>query len=273
VIAGLASVASTFAPGPLAAQVPLAPVSGAGLTVTPAFEGWYQNADGTFSLSFGYFNRNAEEVIEIPLGPGNFIEPSGLDGVQPTRFETRRHWGVFVVTVPADFGDEKVRWTLVVRGKTFSIPGHLRPDWKIDALAGEAGTGNTPPVLVFDPNGPEARGPGGFVTGPLDATVGAPLEIAIWAHDDGKGGSSVVGARPDPPIDISWFKHQGPGDVVFGAPVAQIASEGGQAATTVTFGAPGEYVLRVSANDSSVSSAGHAQCCWTNAFVRVRVTS
>ena len=45
-----------------AVQLPLAPVSGAGETVTPVFEGWYENPDGTLSLSFGYFNRNGEEV-------------------------------------------------------------------------------------------------------------------------------------------------------------------------------------------------------------------
>jgi hypothetical protein len=42
--------------------------------------------------------------------------------------------------------------------------------------------------------------------------------------------------------------------------------------TTATFDEPGEYVIRVRANDGSgVSSAGHAQCCWTNAFFQVAV--
>ncbi len=40
-----------------------------------------------------------------------------------------------------------------------------------------------------------------------------------------------------------------------------------------TFSAPGDYMLRVRANDASgVSGAGHAQCCWTNGFVKVTVT-
>ena len=37
---------------------------GSGQSVTPAYEGWFPNADGTFSLSFGYFNRNYETIIE-----------------------------------------------------------------------------------------------------------------------------------------------------------------------------------------------------------------
>jgi len=51
------------------ADIPLAPPSTKGQTVTPVFEGWYRNPDGTYSLSFGYFNRNFEEVLELPNGP------------------------------------------------------------------------------------------------------------------------------------------------------------------------------------------------------------
>ena len=51
--------------GPISAvqQIPLPPNSATGLTVTPAYEGWYENADGTFSLSFGYYNRNSGEIL------------------------------------------------------------------------------------------------------------------------------------------------------------------------------------------------------------------
>jgi hypothetical protein len=46
----------------------------------------------------------------------------------------------------------------------------------------------------------------------------------------------------------------------------------GKATTTATFDVPGAYVLRVRANDASgVGSAGHAQCCWSNGFVKIVV--
>lgn len=123
--------------GPLQAmQVPLAPVGSSGRTVTPVFEGWYENSDGTYSIYFGYYNRNAEEVLEIPIGPENMMEPAHFDGWQPTQFQPRRHWGVFAVKVPADFGDQQLVWTLKNGGQTFSIPGHLRVEWEIDALGG-----------------------------------------------------------------------------------------------------------------------------------------
>ena len=88
--------------------LPLAPAKASGQTVTPAFEGWYRNADGTYSLSFGYYNRNSEEALDIPVGPNNYVVPGDQNQGQPTHFEPRRHWGVFAVTVPADFGDKAV---------------------------------------------------------------------------------------------------------------------------------------------------------------------
>lgn len=105
--------------------------------VVPIFEGWYRNADGTFELSFGFFNVNTEEVIEVPLGPENFLEPAQFDGRQPTRFEPvpesdRRHWGAFTVRVPADFGDRDVVWTIHSAGQTLSVPGRLtRPTYEL----------------------------------------------------------------------------------------------------------------------------------------------
>ena len=255
------------------AQGTLAPVHASGQTVTPVFEGWYRNPDGTFSISFGYFNRNAKEVLEIPIGADNFITPGDSNQGQPTRFHPRRHWGVFVVTVPADFGKGKIVWTLRARGETFAIPGGLSPDWQIDALEGEAGSGNTPPVLSFAEHGPEGQGPRGITTGPLPASLGTPLTLTVWAHDDGKSSASIASSgREGVPVSLTWFKHQGPGEVTFSAPTARVPIAGGKATTTVTFSAPGDYLLRVRANDASgVDNAGHAQCCWTNGFVRVRV--
>ena len=255
-----------------AAQLPLAPTAKSGQTVTPAYEGWYRNPDGTFSLSFGYYNRNAAEVIEIPVGPDNFVAPGDSNQGQPTRFEARRHWGVFTVKVPANFGTtNKVTWTLKMRGETFSIPGSLHVDWEIDALAGEAGTGNTPPVIKLSSGGPEARGPGGAMLAPISATVGQPLTITIWATDDGRGEGSVAGGGRAAQVSLMWFKHQGPGNVVFGTPAPRPAAGDGMATTTASFDKPGTYILRVRANDSSVASSGHAQCCWTNGFLQVVV--
>ena len=117
--------------GPVHAQSPLGYVTARGSTVTPAYEGWYENADGTVTASWGFYNRNSEEVLEIPHGPENFIEPAEFDGVQPTHFTPSRQWGAFGIVVPADYDGPPITWTLVIRGKTFTIPANLTADWKI----------------------------------------------------------------------------------------------------------------------------------------------
>ena len=265
-VAFAAAFVPAVIPRASAAQAPLAPTAATGQTATPAFEGWYKNPDGTYSISFGYYNRNTTEVISIPVGPDNFVSPGDANQGQPTYLYPRRNWGVFAVRVPADFGDKKkVVWTIKVHGQTFSVPGSLRDEWQIDALEGEAGSNNTPPALSFDQGGAEARGPGGL-TVERTATVGKPMSITVIAKDDGAGLT-----RGGFPVTLTWFTHQGPAPVVFGTPSSRLTPTGGTATTTATFSKPGDYILRVRANDSEVVTAGHAQCCWTNGFVKVRV--
>ena len=256
------------------AQLPMGPTPKSGSTVTPAFEGWYPNGDGTFSISFGYLNRNSEEALNIPIGPDNFIAPGPQNQGQPTHFEPRRHWGVFAIKVPADFGRKEVTWTLNIRGQSYAIPGNLSPSWQIDALEGEAGSGNTPPVLKFSETGAEGRGPYGVTAGPIQGVVNTPVSISVWARDDGKSAGSVTASgRSDVPVTLTWFLHQGPAAVAFTPPTGRVPVAGGSATTSATFSAPGDYVVRVRANDASgVSGAGHAQCCWTNGFVKVTIT-
>ena len=263
-----------------AAELPLPLKSARGGTVTPSFEGWYRNPDGSFTLSFGYFNRNTEEVVEIPIGPNNFIEPGDPDQGQPSVFKPQRHWGVFGVRVPADFGYNRVTWTLKIKGETFSIPGSLNRDWEIDALEGEANANNTPPELRF--GDAAGQGPGGVVGAKLSAKVGEPLAVSVWSRDDGAPVST--GWRdgvPDLPVNVTWSKFRGPGMVSFSETEQLIDVSGGTATTMATFSEPGDYLLHVYAIDASgqsdegdlaVSMSGYAQCCWTNGFVPVTVS-
>src|SRR2546421_13082839 len=73
-----------------------------GQNVAPAFEGWEQNPDGSYSFFFGYLNRNYEEQVEIPVGANNTVEPGGDRG-QPTHFYPRRQRFIFKVTMPRDW--------------------------------------------------------------------------------------------------------------------------------------------------------------------------
>ena len=245
----------------------------AGQSASPSFEGWYPNEDGTFSLSFGYFNRNYEQTLDVPIGPDNHFTPGPEDRGQPTHLLPRRHTGVFTVVVPADFGDRILTWSLTAAGETFAVPGHLRPEWRIDALE-EVTSGNRPPELSFDVAGGELRigqGPGG-VRRSLTAGSGAPMTLTIRMRDDRVQKQSLQG-RPTR-MGLAWSKYRGPGAVDIAEPSPEIA-EDGRATTSVTFSEPGDYVLRALAWDDSGGQgaimAGGFQCCWTNAYVNVRV--
>src|SRR5271165_1188238 len=97
-----------------------------GQGVAPVYEGFDVNADGSFNMWFGYMNRNYEEELDIPVGPNNNFEPA-IDRGQPTHFLIRRHKDVFKVTVPKDFGDQKLVWTLAAHGQTQQVAATLKP--------------------------------------------------------------------------------------------------------------------------------------------------
>jgi hypothetical protein len=263
-----------------AQSLPLAPTLDAGLAVVAVFEGWFSNPDGSYSLLYGYFNRNQREELDIPIGPNNRIEPGGPDRGQPTHFLTGRQYGMFSVRVPKDFGTGKISWTLISNGYTSAIPASLNPDYEVSPFI-EAAVGNTPPVLSFEEKGGTAQGPVGLNTR-LETTVGRPLTLTVWVSDDGKrtSGSGALSKNPGPPVTLRWDKYRGPGNVKFSevrpkVDFSKAASEkpgfSGQAATTATFSEPGEYVLHVVANDYSGDGGGGFQCCWTFGTVDVSV--
>ncbi len=256
-------------------QTPIQPAPiphGSGQSVSPSFEGWFKNPDGSFSLSFGYFNRNYEQEVDVPIGTGNRFEPGAPDRGQPTHFLTRRQTGVFTVVVPADFGaTARLTWTITANGQSVSIPGHLRPEWEIDALK-EVTSGNTPPSVSFAPEGPAGQGPGG-PTATLRAVARTATPLRVWVRDDNirKRGEEGRGGA----IGVAWSAYRAPGAVTFAARSPAIAN--GKAETTATFAVPGEYTLRVLAWDASGPQgpimAGGFQCCWTNGYVKVTVRS
>ncbi|MBI3263983.1 MAG: hypothetical protein HYZ58_12660 [Acidobacteria bacterium] len=258
--------------------------------MTPFFDGWYENPDGTFTLSFGYSNLNRDEVVEIPLGPDNFIEPKVYDGRQPTSFppavsdssdgggrrgdRRERERGVFTVTVPVGFRGDVV-WTLRHRGQTFSVPGRSRTG--AYQLRWPMAMGSVPPLLRFKPNGPAGRGPVGTQADPVQTALGAPLSLMIWIIDDSvreKDPVRIVTKREaKAAMNVTWYKHSGPGPVVFSSSREPMTQTEGTATTSATFKQAGEYVIRVRAdNFGRLDTSPGNQCCWTNGYVKVTVT-
>ncbi|MEO2196439.1 MAG: hypothetical protein ABGY72_10155 [bacterium] len=269
-------------------QRPLTPLPPNGLRVAPFFDGWYRNTDGTVTLSFGYSNLNLTELVEIPLGPDNFIAPAEFDGRQPTSFpppgardedgpptRRQRERGVFTVTVPVGFRDDVV-WTLVNQERTFSVPGNAQSS--AYQLQWPMALGSQPPLVRFSPDGPAGRGPTGIDAEPISASVDTPLPLTVWIHDDSVREEEPLAVRrrqgDAAALNVTWFKHAGPGSVVFSPHTEPIAEAEGMATTTATFEQPGEYVIRVRADSfGRIDSSAGNQCCWTNGYVKVTVTS
>jgi hypothetical protein len=259
-------------------QLPTEPPHESGQSITGAFEGWFANPDGSFSLLLGYYNRNTKRELDIAIGPNNRIEPGGPDQGQPTHFMTGRQWGVFTVTVPKDFGTRKLTWTLIVNGQTTVIPMSLNPLYEVSPFI--EGSGNTPPFISFEEGKLGIQGPRG-ASATMSTTVTNPLTLTVWLSDDAKAPRSAAQGVRLAPVLIGWSKFRGPGSVTFAnnkPTVEKIESKltptpvfTGKATTTATFGEPGEYVLRLVANDASGDGGRGFQCCWSNAQVKVTV--
>jgi hypothetical protein len=284
VTAAAMSIASAVA---LSAQsqapaLPLGPNRNAGEAVTGAFEGWFYKPDGSISFLVGYFNRNLKQVIDIPVGPNNRIEPGGPDFGQPTHFLPGRQWGMFAVPAPREFKPtDSYVWTIVANGQTTSIPLRLHADYVMSPFK-EIAVGNTPPVLRFEPGGNGIQGPLAQIANAPSrtASVATPFTLELWTADDMKftSGTGAPMSTPRPPVTLSLSKYRGPGSVTFDKAkpaVEKIAGGGapfnGKATASVTFSEAGDYVLHVIANDYSGDGGQGFGCCWTTAVLKVAV--
>jgi hypothetical protein len=269
-------------------QLPSAPPKQFGTSVSPSFDGWFANADGTVSFLVGYYNRNTDQEIDVPIGPNNRFEPGEVDRGQPTHFLTRRRYGMFVITVPKDYPkDQKIWWSLTVNGVTNRIPFYMHTDYNVSPFTSTEespnGARNTPPRLRFDARGPAFQGPATTIAAAVARTVtaGVPMPLDFLVDDDALystgANAPLTGERPMVTLVVS--KYRGPGDVTVTSPPKFETLKGGKAldpysgrsSTSLTFSQPGDYLVHVTANDLSGNGGGGAVCCWTNAMLAVSV--
>jgi hypothetical protein len=258
-------------------QLPFEPPHDSGQSITGAFEGWFPNSDGSFSILLGYYNRNLKQEVDIPAGPDNRIEPGGPDQGQPTHFLPGRQWGVFTIRVPKDFGEKKLTWTIRVNGKTTTIPLSLNKLWEVEPF--REASGNAPPFIAFSESGPWVNGPAGQSKA-IAVTLPEPLDLTLWIADDATAPLAGLRSRM-PAVTLSWGKFRGPGTVTFANPRPVVEKADfkappsttftGKAQTSATFSEPGDYILRVVANDWTGDGGRGFQCCWSNAQVKVSV--
>jgi hypothetical protein len=260
--------------------------------IYPAFEGWRPNPDGTFNLMFGYMNENWEQEPYIEIGDNNFFSPGEVDQGQPANFKPRRNRFTFEVTVPSDWGDRELVWTLNVNGVETKAYGTLHRDYLVDnmIIASETGSlgigvsspesrANVAPVLTLE--GDEAR----------TARVGEPITLVARLDDDGLPRSRARSSRsesdlhramfnaPQKPtvgkinaLFLSWNIFRGEGEVSFDPPQTKVwedtrvsanspwgglwlppeIPDDGVIEVTATFDEPGTYVLWGRADDGGL---------------------
>jgi hypothetical protein len=255
----------------LHAQVPSIPGLryARGQDVSPVFNGWERNPDGTFSMWFGYYNRNTEEEVDVPLGSENTVDlGNGDDQGQPTHFYPGARWWVFKVIVPKDWPlTKRLVWTLTNRGRTNLAKAWLEPEWEVDKslIASDAANdpftgslgrpvaeavvaGDLPPVIMGTPT--------------QTITLAATAKLTVTVTDDGlpkvaPGDLDSHGEvqRGVQGVRVRWILYRGPGKVrfdpnlspyVYGKPLTS--------QTQVSFSAPGTYRIRAIASDGALFS-------------------
>ena len=177
---------------------------------------------------------------------------------------------MFTITVPKDFGNGKLAWTLVANGETSVIPLSLNQKWAVQPLK-DPSVGNTPPVVRLEGGGTTFQGPPRGIAASLTTSRTSPLALTLWVNDDERPDPVDCPKPGQPPTTVFWSQARGPGAVTFANARPDVDKADGKATTTATFGEPGEYVLRAQVNDFSGEGGGGNQCCWTNVLVRVEV--
>ena len=118
-----------------AAQQISEPLRGFGTSITAAYEGWFDNADGSHNFLIGYLQSQLQPGRRRADRPEQPMEPNGPDLGQPTHFLPGRQTGVFLVTVPKEFGPkERITWSITVNGQTTSIPFWMNPDYQVSPV-------------------------------------------------------------------------------------------------------------------------------------------
>lgn len=211
------------------------------------YDGYVKNKDGTYTLSFGYFNQNHVDVRVEPGEENTFI-PGPVDRNQPVLFLKGRHRFACSIVVPPDF-DGKLQWTIRFAGKTYTTTAKgLDPLYELELASAKRATNgldsasaprgvcvNRPPAIqVINPLADINAGADTLAGTSFAARLDQELSLNGSVEDDGLPRGSRT--------TISWKKISGPGTVRF--------SDASKSATRARFGEAGVYELELTATDT-----------------------
>ncbi len=209
----------------------------AGQVLEPAYEGWVLNADGSYTLYFGYMNTNWLQEFDLPIGPDNHFEPGNPDQGQPTHFYPRRNPFLYTMRLSKDDARNpklELIWSLTANGQTRKTYASLKSDYEIDpqVISTEVGGDNGSLADDLRTNiAPELKLEGSPAR---SVRVGEALSLAIVAGDpdniprrrDGKPqpGLKIAPKTPAPPPRPAAAQNSAA--VVYRPPVAVTAQSG-----------------------------------------------
>jgi hypothetical protein len=216
------------------------------------YDGYVKNKDGTYTLSFGYFNLNHVDV-KIPAGENNTFQPGLPDRNQPELFLKGRHRFACSMVVAGDF-DGKLQWTIRFAGKASTTTAKvLDPLYELELNSARRATAGlnlaqaprgvcvnrAPTVQVINPLADINAGADTLAATSFATRLDQELTLNGNVEDDGLPRGSQ--------LTVSWKKASGPGTVTFSDP--------SQPVTRVSFSAVGVYELELSATDKEHTSA------------------
>ncbi|NKB35393.1 MAG: hypothetical protein GKR91_20020 [Pseudomonadales bacterium] len=181
-----------------------------GQSIQPIYEGFERNEDGSFTMWFGYLNRNYDETPVITVGDKNAFyaadgvntagpvdenlilnSPGPMDRGQPTYFYPRRQQFVFEVVLPADFVGNELIWSITHNGETRTAVGTLEREniWAVDegVWSANRGRGTGGRTEVEYANAPPSLRLVG-IESTVSTRVGQALNLRAFAADDGVPG-------------------------------------------------------------------------------------
>lgn len=213
--------------------------------IYPAYDGYVTNADGSYTIAFGYFSHNAE-TVEVAPGADNTFGPTPGDRQQPIVFHPGHHRFQCVMVMPPGF-DGNLRWTLSFAGTTTGTSERmLQSNWnlvegaaelrRIDFAKAPKGVclNRAPSVRIL---GLRAGARGAAPT--LTTAIGERLPLFGSVEDEG--------LPRHVPLVVTWKQIEGPGVTMF--------ENANAARTRARFSVPGTYLLEISATDSEFSDS------------------
>jgi hypothetical protein len=192
-----------------------------GQDVAPVFEGWERNPDGTFSMVFGYLNRNYQEEVDIPVGPDNTIAQAPAHS--PAIADSRRI-STPTPALPVSSGGARRLGQATesdldpdVARATNQAKGWLQPVWELspDVIVENMGGGvptrttnlRRSPSAMFRPS--RCRNAATLTASATDDGLPKPYRRTPSNPDRD--------SQPRRPrgVQIKWIQYRGPGKVTF----------------------------------------------------------